>query len=165
MHIEYLDLGDLTGPPINLEDITRVNVLRAYAKSPTKKMLPNLRSIGAYCGEHDVTALQFLADVPEVNGHEITHYETELRRERLQAVAKRALEGPGSLNMNHWHVCDTMHCIAGWACFLFGNVVTSEESRLSPAILGARLLGPEAAAHFYDTYEDATAYLKSVLEK
>lgn len=95
MHIEYLDLGDLTGPPINLEDITRVNVLRAYAKSPTKKMLPNLRSIGAYCGEHDVTALQFLADVPEVNGHEITHYETELRRERLQAVAKRALEGPG----------------------------------------------------------------------
>jgi hypothetical protein len=82
---------------------------------------------------------------------------------RIIEVAKAALE-PGALNMDIWHTSETTHSIAGWAIYLAGEKGKALADRFDPYIAGLSLLGPEAALHFYDTDENATAWLKSKLE-
>jgi hypothetical protein len=80
----------------------------------------------------------------------------------LRKVAQAALI-PNALDMTAWHTCDTTHCIAGWACALTTD--KSLEWAHGPQIAGLLLLGAEAHSHFFDTNEDATAYLQSVLDE
>jgi hypothetical protein len=82
---------------------------------------------------------------------------------RIIAVAKAALE-PNALKMAYWHTCETTHCIAGWAIHLAGEGGKALADKFNPHIAGLSLLGPEAALHFYDIDETATAWLKSKLE-
>jgi hypothetical protein len=82
---------------------------------------------------------------------------------RIIAVAKAALE-PNALKMAYWHTCETTHCIAGWAIHLAGEEGKALADKFNPHIAGLSLLGPEAALHFYDIDETATAWLKSKLE-
>lgn len=79
----------------------------------------------------------------------------------LQKVAQAAL-APEALNMGTWHTCETVHCIAGWACALTRD--KSLEGTHGPQVAGLLLLGAEAHSHFFDSNEDATAYLQSVLD-
>ncbi len=83
---------------------------------------------------------------------------------RLVAVARAALQ-PEALEMNIWHSCATTHCISGWAVHLAGEVGRILEAVVGNHLAGLYLLGPEAALHFYDTNESATAYLQEVLAK
>ncbi len=82
---------------------------------------------------------------------------------RITAVAKAALQAE-ALNMNTWHTCETTHCIAGWAVHLAGDEGKALEAKHGPYLAGLSLLGPEAAAHFYDNNEDATAWLRAKLD-
>jgi hypothetical protein len=88
----------------------------------------------------------------------------EIAAERLRAVAAAALASADALDMNNWHKCETTHCIAGWAIHLAGKEGYDLERRSSHHMAGLQLLGIEAASHFYDTTEDARAWLKSKLE-
>jgi hypothetical protein len=81
---------------------------------------------------------------------------------RIAAVAKVALE-PEALHMGTWHTCETTHCIAGWAIHLADDAGKLLEENYGAYIAGLSLLGHEAAAHFYDSNEDATSWLRSKL--
>ena len=83
--------------------------------------------------------------------------------ERLRAVATAALHD-GALVMGAWHTCETTHCIAGWAIHQAGEPGRLLEATLGSQVAGLLLLGIEAHAHFYDSNEKATEYLRSVLE-
>ncbi len=83
---------------------------------------------------------------------------------RIAEVAKAALASERALNMGDWHTCETTHCIAGWAIQLAGDQGRALEDKFGPHVAGLSLLGTEAASHFYDSNEDATAWLKSKLE-
>ena len=79
---------------------------------------------------------------------------TAAQRSMLKRVAD-AVQAPGNrLGMGRWHTCETTHCIAGWVAYLAGV-----ERGEAPSIAGYRLLGAEAATHFYDDDEDAMAWL------
>ena len=85
-------------------------------------------------------------------------------RQRLRAVANAALK-KGALEMDTWHTCDTTHCIGGTAIHQAGEVGGLLEAAVGPGIAALMLLGPDAHAHFYDSNEEATAWLRSVLEQ
>lgn len=78
----------------------------------------------------------------------------------LAQIAKKVLADPSSLNMNDWHSCKTVHCIAGWACYL--NPVARElEKTHGTAVAALLVLGPEAQSHFWDLKEEALVWLKT----
>lgn len=83
---------------------------------------------------------------------------------RIAEVAKAALADERALNMLDWHTCETTHCIAGWAIQLAGDQGKALEDKFGSHIAGLSLLGTEAASHFYDTIEDASAWLRAQLE-
>jgi hypothetical protein len=66
--------------------------------------------------------------------------------------------------MDTWHTCETTHCIAGWAVHLAGAEGKALEEKHGAYLAGLSLLGPEAAAHFYDNNETATAWLRAKLD-
>jgi hypothetical protein len=81
---------------------------------------------------------------------------------RLAIVAKVILSDKHRFNMSQWHSpCGTVHCIGGWAAELAGNTARHLLEGTSGAafIAGACLLGPDAASHFFDSQQNALAYL------
>jgi hypothetical protein len=80
----------------------------------------------------------------------------------LEEIAKLVLEDNSKLNMKHWHTCETVHCIAGWAVTLSpkGQKLEAEYGTPIAALL---LLGAEVHDHFYDTTEDALDWLSSLI--
>ena len=84
--------------------------------------------------------------------------------QRLRAVADAALKG-GVLEMETWHTCDTTHCIGGTAIHQAGEVGRLLEAAIGPEIAALMLLGTDAHFHFYDSNEEATKWLRSVLEQ
>lgn len=82
---------------------------------------------------------------------------------RIRQIAEIVTAKPEALNMRNWHTCETTHCIAGWAVHLAGEWGARLERERGSAMAGLTLLGPEAAAHFYDTDADAMAWLRSKL--
>lgn len=84
--------------------------------------------------------------------------------ERLQAVAKAILNDNSALFMGDWHTCETTHCLAGWAIHQAGESGRLLEASAGPHMAGLQLLGIEAAEHFYDSNDDARAWLESILK-
>jgi hypothetical protein len=82
---------------------------------------------------------------------------------RLRDVAAVALASDDALQMGEWH-CGTAHCIAGWAIHQAGEAGRLLESAVGPEIAGLMLLGTEAHKHFFDSNEEARAYLIAVLD-
>ena len=85
------------------------------------------------------------------------------QRDRIAAVAALALKDDDALNMGNWHTCETTHCIAGWAVHQAGPAGYLLEEMMGPHAAGAILLGDEAANHFYDSGDQARAWLTSFL--
>ena len=85
--------------------------------------------------------------------------------QRLRAVAEAALAEPEALQMNTWHTCDTTHCVAGWAIAQAGEPGRLLEAAVGSQIAGLMLLGAEAHRHFFDSDDDARAWLQEVLER
>ena len=85
------------------------------------------------------------------------------QRTRIAAVAALALADDDALNMGDWHTCETTHCIAGWAVHQAGPAGYLLEEMMGPHAAGAILLGDEAAKHFYDSGDQARAWLASFL--
>ena len=83
--------------------------------------------------------------------------------QRLRAVAITALK-EGALEMETWHTCDTTHCIGGTAIHQAGEVGRLLEAAVGPEVAALMLLGVEAHSHFYDSNEQASEWLRSVLE-
>ena len=79
----------------------------------------------------------------------------EERREVLTTVCRIVVNRPHCLDMNNWHTCDTVHCLAGWAIHLSGTAGATLEALLGTDGAG-RLLIPGAAHLFYET--DARVY-------
>lgn len=84
--------------------------------------------------------------------------------ERLQAVAKAILNDTNALNMKTWHTGETTHCLGGWAIHQAGELGKLLEASAGPHMAGLQLLGVEAAEHFYDSNEDARAWLESIIK-
>jgi hypothetical protein len=84
---------------------------------------------------------------------------------RLLAVAHAALASPHSLEMSDWHICETKHCISGWAEHLGGPLAKLIIEQFGNDVGGLMLLGVEAHAHFYDIDDDARAFLQSVINQ
>jgi len=88
------------------------------------------------------------------------------REALLLEVARRATSSENTLDMGHWHSpCGTSHCIAGWASVVAREAGVLLEKEFGTRIAGAMLLGPAAAAHFFDSQEAGEKYLQSVLEQ
>ena len=86
--------------------------------------------------------------------------------QRLQAVAAAVLgDDDAKLSMRTWHTCNTTHCLAGWAIYQAGSAGKILQRLHGPHTAGFLLLGHEAASHFYDSDEEATEWLRSVVEK
>lgn len=84
--------------------------------------------------------------------------------ERLREVARTVLAFPERLNMGDWHICETVHCIAGWGIFLAGEMGRAMEKRYGSEIAGMLLLGKEAHSHFFDSDERAMEWLRGLPE-
>jgi hypothetical protein len=79
----------------------------------------------------------------------------------LSKIAEIVLNDNNSLEMSHWHTCDTVHCLAGWACYL-NQVAKKLEEKIGPANAGLLTLGAEAYSYFYKTSdkEEVIDFLK-----
>jgi hypothetical protein len=87
-------------------------------------------------------------------------------QQRLRAVASHVLAHPQNLQMRIWHSeCGTTHCLAGWAIRQAGTLGKVLEELHGPYMAGLLLLGANAAAHFYDSNNDAIAWLQSVAQE
>jgi hypothetical protein len=87
-------------------------------------------------------------------------------QQRLHAVASHVLAHPQILQMGSWHnECGTAHCLAGWAIHQAGTLGEVLEKLHGPYMAGLLLLGSNAAAHFYDSNDDAIAWLQSVAQE
>lgn len=85
---------------------------------------------------------------------------------RLRQVAELVVNKPSMLWMPEWHhSCGTRHCIGGWAIFLGGTKAATLERINGPDIAAYILLGAEAYRHFYESSEDALAWLKEVVAR
>ena len=83
----------------------------------------------------------------------------------IQKIAKAVLYSEKyELNMSNWHTCETTHCVAGFATH-FAKKGKKLEKKCGTEVAGLLLLGPEAHAHFFDSNDDAKAYLQSVLNQ
>jgi hypothetical protein len=81
---------------------------------------------------------------------------------RLANVAAAVLAAPESLEMDDWHHCNTVHCLAGWAIHQAGVLGQLLEDVHGPYMAGLMLLGIEAAAHFYDSNDQALEWLRTI---
>jgi uncharacterized protein YjbI with pentapeptide repeats len=87
-------------------------------------------------------------------------------QQRLRAVASHVLAHPQILQMKIWHSeCGTTHCLAGWAIHQAGTLGEVLEKLHGSHMAGLLLLGANAAAHFYDSNDDAIAWLQSVAQE
>jgi hypothetical protein len=68
----------------------------------------------------------------------------------LSKIAEIVLNDNNSLNMRLWHTCDTVHCLAGWACHL-NSVAKKLEEEIGTANAALLTLGAEAHSYFYKT--------------
>jgi hypothetical protein len=157
---ESLSEADLSEADLSGADLSGANLNRAD--------LYDADLSGADLSEADLSGADLSgADLRGANLREAkTDFEIatpEQAAPRIIAVAKAALE-PNALKMAYWHTCETTHCIAGWAIHLAGEEGKALADKFNPHIAGLSLLGPEAALHFYDIDETATAWLKSKLE-
>lgn len=122
------------------------------------------------------------ADLSEANlseadlrGAEIPNREWMRGLVSLSEVAGVVLAHPERLEMGEWHsdsewkngvakpveACGTTHCIAGWAEHLAAlKDPRILEVKMHSYLIGRLILGDEAASHFYDSNEDAIAYLE-----
>jgi hypothetical protein len=73
----------------------------------------------------------------------------------------RALHGKEIMGKEAFNECGTVHCIAGTAQVMAGEVGFSE----LPSTAGRLLLGDEAASHFFNTNEDGLNFLKEVIAR
>ncbi len=89
-------------------------------------------------------------------------FDVEIEDGLLQRIAKLVLSDNAKLAMQSVHTCNTTHCIAGWACHLAEQGKEMEE-QYGWSWAGLRLLGPEAATHFYDSDQNAIAWLRGVV--
>ncbi|MEE4144917.1 MAG: hypothetical protein V2I26_08965 [Halieaceae bacterium] len=86
-------------------------------------------------------------------------------RLRLEVVAKTILSDTRRFEMKSWtgkNECGTTHCIAGWAYELAGPASQDFLSLFHYELLGLALLGHEVVPHFYDSNEQALAFLRTV---
>ena len=89
---------------------------------------------------------------------------TEDAPSRLLAVAHAALANDDALEMRTWHTCETTHCICGWAEHLGGPLARLLIKTNGNDVGGLMLLGVEAHEHFYQSNEEARAFLQSVID-
>jgi len=82
----------------------------------------------------------------------------------LRKVALKVLAGRGSFDNKAWHSsCNTVHCIAGYGCYMASN--RKIESEYGTEVAGLMLLGVEAHSHFFDSRKSALEWLKEVAER
>ncbi len=89
-------------------------------------------------------------------------FDVEIEDGLLQRIANLVLSDNAKLAMHRVHICNTKHCIAGWACHLAARG-KEMEVQYGWDWAGLRLLGPEAATHFYDSDQNAIAWLRGVV--
>ena len=138
-----LSNADLEGADLRGADLRGASLSKA---DPRRAILSNADLRGADL--RGATGIPVAADAPA----------------RLRDVAMAALANPDALEMDHWHTCQTTHCIAGWAIHQAGEPGYILEELYGPAMAGRLLLGHEAALHFHDSNRDARAWLQSVLD-
>jgi len=154
--LSYADLSDadLSGANLRYADLSNANLsgadlsyadLRDADLSGVDLRDANLR--GANLRYADLSNADF--DIPFTPDPDL-----------IKKVAAAAL--PGNLKMDGWHTCKTVHCIAGWGVILHPEGKLLE--RFTSTYLAARLLlGDKASEHFFDSDEDAKAYLEQFL--
>lgn len=94
-------------------------------------------------------------------------------QELLREIAQIVAASPVEFDMDYWHNnlgCGMTHCIGGWAVHLRrqtelepGFTGNDLEELYGTQVAALMLLGPEAHCHFFDSNEDALAYLRSFL--
>ena len=136
--------ANLRGANLSQSNLSMAN-LRGADLSESNLSLANLW--GAIMREANLRDAIFADDVPS--------YDPTL----LPKIKEIVLANADSLEMEQWHTCDTTHCLAGWAIHLAG--VKSLEDKYPPHLLGARLLGHQAAKHFYNTNQEVIEWLQS----
>lgn len=102
------------------------------------------------CSDSLLPGLELLKDVPVVPDAPA----------RLRSVAAIVHKQPSCLQMRAWHTCETVHCIAGWAMHLAGDhhvIRLDELFAWRYSLIGAVLLGHEAACYFFDVEDDSQA--------
>ena len=93
---------------------------------------------------------------------DLTPLSKEQEENNLRIVSALALSSAESLDMISVHTCETVHCMAGWACHALheGPVL---EAKYSWWLAGFHLLGADAAQMFHASEEEATIFLKQYL--
>ena len=81
-------------------------------------------------------------------------------------ICNRVCDNPDALNMESWHTCDTVHCIAGWA------VTLHPQGRLLEAIYGTSAAAAlilhvceGEVPDFYSDNETAMRWAKNEIEQ
>ena len=82
----------------------------------------------------------------------------------LRKVALKILRDRESFNNEVWHnSCNTIHCIAGYACLMAED--RKIEGEYGTEVAGLLLLGIKAHSHFFDSNKAAIGWLERVVER
>lgn len=82
-----------------------------------------------------------------------------------RVILARLYSGKYELNMDHWHLCETTHCRAGWAIHLAGEEGYALEERYGTETAAAMIYAasrPEVAVP--DFYGTTTAAWEDIVE-
>jgi hypothetical protein len=81
--------------------------------------------------------------------------------ELIKEIARIVLVEHADFSMGDWH-CGSSHCIAGW-CSVLSNEMRFENHYLDACAIASYVLGAEAYEHFYDSTDEAKAWLATKL--
>ena len=77
----------------------------------------------------------------------------------IDTAILEALKKGGTLDMGHWHSCETTHCRAGWATHLAGEAGKALEDKFGPNAAGALIYAASRpnlpVPSFFNSAEDS----------
>jgi len=150
----------MTTATLSPAEITRLNL-----QLDTSPGLPKLPHIPSEIDDDVLTEEQQEANLLHValwivecdlKNFDMTHYHRAWGSSRGRMLTGKPIEGKEAFNE-----CGTVHCIAGFAQVMAGEVGFSDW----PKYAGYCLLGAEAECHFYDNNEKGLKFLKEVIAR
>ena len=122
--------ADLRGADLRGADLSGANLIRANLSGANLSGANLIRTSvgGKGCDLSSVSAT----------------YDPDLPSKVAKVVASEGC----SLNMDGWHICETTHCLGGWAVYLSGPAGKALEAVTSTSVAAAILM-PSASHLFY----------------
>jgi hypothetical protein len=150
----------MTAPTLTLTEATRLNLqkLDTTPGLPPLPHIPENLSIKLTPEQQEANLLHVARWIVE---RDLKNFDMAYWHQAWGPGLSRVTCGKEVMGKKVIDECGTVHCIAGTAQVMAGEVGFSE----LPSTAGRLLLGGEAASHFFDSNEDGLNFLKKVIAR